>query len=46
MTLVPAIEGATAVVELCGGCGYPTLGPDLCAFCQAVDVLAPDQPAA
>ena len=24
----------TAVVTLCGGCGYPTLGPQLCAFCQ------------
>jgi len=23
----------TAVIALCGGCGYPTLGPQLCAFC-------------
>ena len=23
----------TAVVVVCGGCGYPTLGSRLCAFC-------------
>jgi hypothetical protein len=24
----------TITVAVCGGCGYPTLGPDLCAYCQ------------
>ena len=32
-------------VEICGGCGYPTLGSQLCAFCQAL-AAGPDRPAA
>jgi hypothetical protein len=24
----------TSIVAVCGGCGYPTLGPNLCAYCQ------------
>jgi len=28
---------------ICPACGYPTLGPDLCAFCRP-EVRAGDQP--
>ncbi|WP_264010290.1 hypothetical protein [Mycolicibacterium flavescens] len=26
----------TTAVAVCGGCGYPTLGPNLCHYCQVV----------
>jgi hypothetical protein len=26
--------------NICPACGYPTLGPDLCAFCRPGEVLA------
>jgi hypothetical protein len=29
--------------NICPACGYPTLGPDLCAFCRPGEVLAGDQ---
>jgi hypothetical protein len=32
----------TAVITLCGGCGYPTTGPQVCAFCLPMT----EQPAA
>ena len=30
-------------IDVCSACGYPTLGPDLCNFCQplAAKTLAP-----
>ncbi len=30
-------------VEVCAACGYPTLGPELCAFCRSVEMLAGDK---
>ena len=24
-------------IDVCPACGYPTVGPDLCAFCRPVD---------
>ena len=24
-------------IDVCSACGYPTLGPDLCAFCRPLD---------
>jgi hypothetical protein len=26
-------------LQLCGGCGYPTLGVDLCSFCEQVSLV-------
>jgi hypothetical protein len=26
-----------ATIDVCPACGYPTLGPDLCAFCRPLD---------
>ncbi|WP_156738293.1 MULTISPECIES: hypothetical protein [unclassified Mycobacterium] len=30
-------------VEVCPACGYPTLGPELCAFCRSVEMLSDDK---
>ena len=30
-------------VDICPACGYPTIGPDLCAFCRPLVALAGDQ---
>jgi len=24
-------------IDVCPACGYPTVGPDLCAFCRPLD---------
>jgi hypothetical protein len=24
-------------IDVCPACGYPTIGPDLCAFCRPLD---------
>lgn len=32
---MPEADEVTAVA-ICGGCGYPTLGPNLCSYCQAM----------
>ena len=29
-------------VDICPACGYPTIGPTLCAFCRPVEVLTGD----
>lgn len=26
-------------IDICPACGYPTIGPELCAFCRPVEVL-------
>jgi hypothetical protein len=28
------------IVDVCPACGYPTLGPDLCAFCRTDEEAA------
>ncbi len=30
-------------IDVCPACGYPTIGPDLCAFCRPVGALIGDQ---
>ncbi len=30
-------------VDVCPACGYPTIGPDLCAFCRPVEMLIGDK---
>ncbi len=30
-------------IDICPACGYPTIGPELCAFCRPVEVLTGDQ---
>ncbi|WP_156685835.1 hypothetical protein [Mycobacterium sp. Marseille-P9652] len=30
-------------VDVCAACGYPTIGPELCAFCRPVEMLRGDQ---
>jgi|HubBroStandDraft_3_1064219.scaffolds.fasta_scaffold29114_3 hypothetical protein len=27
----------TVTIDVCPACGYPTIGPDLCAFCRPLD---------
>jgi len=29
-------------VDVCPACGYPTIGPELCAFCRPVEMLRGD----
>jgi len=40
---MPEVDVLPTVVP-CGGCGYPTLGTELCSFCT--EVMASDPPAA
>lgn len=30
-------------VAICPACGYPTIGPELCAFCRPVKMLKADE---
>ncbi len=30
-------------VEVCPACGYPTIGPDPCAFCRPIEMLVGDR---
>lgn len=30
------------MVAVCPACGYPTIGPELCAFCRDVGMLTAD----
>jgi hypothetical protein len=30
-------------IDICPACGYPTIGPELCAFCRPIEVLTGDQ---
>ncbi len=30
-------------VKVCAACGYPTIGPELCAFCRPVEMLRGDK---
>jgi hypothetical protein len=39
---MPAAEEPTGV-RVCAGCGYPTLGQAMCAFCQQLTVLTADR---
>lgn len=32
-------EVQNVIVAVCPACGYPTIGPDLCAFCRDVVML-------